>query len=137
MKNQWRLIIIIVLLLFIITFAILNGEQVPINFGFAEVAAPIIIIIFISLLLGSILTLLVSTISTNRNRKELKTLRQQVAQQEQELKEAITRVRTEYESRIQGFEENMSQKDQLIAQLESQKNSQVENMTTENDSDSQ
>ena len=59
MKNQWRLIVSIVLVLIIILFSVLNVDNVPINFGFGQVVAPLIIVIVISLLLGSVLTVLV------------------------------------------------------------------------------
>ena len=36
MKNQWRLVVGIILILLIVIFAILNIEVVPINFGFTQ-----------------------------------------------------------------------------------------------------
>lgn len=71
MKNQWRLVIGIILILVIVIFAILNIELVSINFGFTQLNSPLIIIIFISLLLGSILTLLSATGSLARNKKRI------------------------------------------------------------------
>ena len=47
MKNQWRLVVGIILILVIVIFAILNIEVVPINFGFTQLNRPLIIIIFI------------------------------------------------------------------------------------------
>ena len=46
MKNQWRLVVGIILILLIVIFAILNIEVVPINFGFTQLNSPLIIIIF-------------------------------------------------------------------------------------------
>ena len=117
MKNQWRLIAGIIVLFIIIVFAVLNVDDVPVNFGFGEVIAPLIIIIFISLLLGSLLTLLVSTVATGHRNKELKTLRGKVNQQEEQSQEAIKRVRTQYEERIQALEESLAAKESEINQL--------------------
>ncbi|MDE1547902.1 lipopolysaccharide assembly protein LapA domain-containing protein [Jeotgalibaca caeni] len=117
MKNQWRLIAGIIVLFIIIVFAVLNVDDVPVNFGFGEVIAPLIIIIFISLLLGSLLTLLVSTVATGHRNKELKTLRGKVNQQEEQSQEAIKRVRTQYEERIQALQESLAAKESEINQL--------------------
>lgn len=112
MKNQWKLITVIVLLLIIIIFAVMNVEQVPVNFGFGEIVAPLILIIFISLMLGSLITLLVSTITTSREHKEMKSLRQKINQQEQQTQDAVKRVRNEYEAKIRALEEALSEKEQ-------------------------
>ena len=37
MKNEWRLVIGITIVVLIISFAILNGESVPISYGFGEI----------------------------------------------------------------------------------------------------
>lgn len=101
MKNQWRLLIALLIVILIVIFAILNGDGVPISYGFGEVRAPLIIVITISLLLGSILTLIVSTSSARHDKKELKSLREKIDNQEFETEEAVKKVRAQYENRIQ------------------------------------
>ncbi|AQS53175.1 Lipopolysaccharide assembly protein A [Jeotgalibaca dankookensis] len=101
MKNQWRLLIALLIVILIVIFAILNGDGVPISYGFGEVRAPLIIVITISLLLGSILTLIVTTSSTRHDKRELKSLREKIDNQEFETEEAIKKVRAQYENRIQ------------------------------------
>lgn len=101
MKNQWRLVIALLIVILIVTFAILNGDGVPISYGFGEVRAPLIIIIAISLLFGSILTLIASTTSARHSKKELKSLREKIDNQEFETEEAVKNVRAQYENRIQ------------------------------------
>ncbi len=118
MKNQWRLIVGIVLVLIIIMFSVLNVESVPVNFGFGEVIAPLIIIIVISLLLGSVLTLIVSTTSTAHTKKEMKGLRRQVDDHEKQLKESVSRVREEYEAKLTKNEELLIAKENVIKDLE-------------------
>ena len=73
-KKQWRLVVGIILILVIVIFAILNIEVVPINFGFTQLNSPLIIIIFISLLLGSLLTLLSATGSASTAKERIETI---------------------------------------------------------------
>lgn len=125
MKNQWRLVAGILLILLIITFAVINVESVPVNFGFGKVTAPLIIIIFVSLLFGSLLTLLVSTTSSARNHKELRSMKQLVSQKDVQKEEAITHTKAEYEEKITILENNLVQKDNKIKSLENELVNQV------------
>lgn len=118
MKNQWRLVAGIVLILIILLFAVMNVADVPVNFGFAVVNGPLIIVIFVSLLMGSLITLLVATASTNHSRKEVKELRQKLAQQEETVAQAVDQTKAEYEAEIAELRETISQKDSKINSLE-------------------
>ncbi|AZP05449.1 lipopolysaccharide assembly protein LapA domain-containing protein [Jeotgalibaca ciconiae] len=120
MKNQWRLILVIILMIIISIFAILNVDNVPVNFGFANVAAPLIIIIFVSLLLGSLLTLLVSTITNVHNKKELKTLRSEIEKLETKSDYAKQEVMAEYNEKITQLEETIISKENKIKSLENE-----------------
>jgi uncharacterized integral membrane protein len=60
MKNQWRLVAGIILIIIIVLFAVFNVDSVPVNFGFAVLDGPLIIVILVSLLMGSLITLLVT-----------------------------------------------------------------------------
>lgn len=120
MKNQWRLILVIILMIIISIFAILNVDNVPVNFGFANVAAPLIIIIFVSLLLGSLLTLLVSTITNVHNKKELKTLRFDIEKLETKSDYAKQEVIAEYNEKITQLEETIISKENKIKSLENE-----------------
>lgn len=123
MKNEWRLVIGITIVVLIISFAILNGESVPISYGFGEISAPLIIVMGISLLLGSILTLMVSTSSALRHKKELKSLRQKVDNQVIETEEAVKRTGQDFHNQIQELEATIAKKDALIQQYEAEKSS--------------
>ncbi|MGP6139729.1 MULTISPECIES: LapA family protein [unclassified Jeotgalibaca] len=127
MKNEWRLVIGITIIIVIISFAILNGDSVPISYGFGEVSAPLIIVMVISLLLGSILTLIVSSSSVRHGKKELKSLREKVDNQEFQTEEAVKRANKEYEMRIQELEATIAQKDTVIQQYESEKQTKTYN----------
>ena len=112
MKNQWRLVVGIILILVIVIFAILNIEVVPINFGFTQLNSPLIIIIFISLLLGSLLTLLSATGSAAKQKKELKQLKKQLSEHDKELNAAVEKTKEEYELKIKDLQNQLNDKEE-------------------------
>jgi uncharacterized integral membrane protein len=79
MKNQWRVIVGILLILVIVLFAVANNMTVPINFGFTTIQSPLILVIIGSALLGALILLLVSTSAMFRQKKELKQLRKELS----------------------------------------------------------
>ncbi|KAF1302937.1 DUF1049 domain-containing protein [Enterococcus saccharolyticus] len=78
MKNQWRIIIGLVLTLMIVIFAVLNNMNVPVNFGFSQFSAPLIIVIIGSAFLGAVVVALVATGTMWQQRREIKQLNQQI-----------------------------------------------------------
>nr|WP_257571319.1 LapA family protein [Tetragenococcus halophilus] len=75
MKSQWRIILGFVLTLLIVLFAVMNNMDVPINFGFSQLSAPLVIIIIGSAFLGAIVIALVATSTIWHQRKEIKSLK--------------------------------------------------------------
>lgn len=74
MKNQWRIVVTILLIIVVAIFAILNVASVPVSFGFTTVHWPLILILLVSILIGAVLMILFSTINSwqhNRAYKEL------------------------------------------------------------------
>ncbi len=71
MKNQQRLIVGLVLTLVLIVFALLNGQGVAVNFFGAQFTWPLIVVIVVSVLIGALITALVSTASMSQNKKSL------------------------------------------------------------------
>jgi len=63
MKNQWRIVLTILLVIVVAVFAILNVESVPVSFGFTTVHWPLILILLVSILIGAVLMILFSTIT--------------------------------------------------------------------------
>lgn len=61
MKKQWSMVGAILLFLGVAILSVLNVDPVPVNFGFAEVEWPLIVIIFVSVLLGALIATLLST----------------------------------------------------------------------------
>lgn len=70
MKNQQRLIVGLVLTLVLIVFALLNGQGVAVNFFGAQFTWPLIVVIVVSVLIGALITALVSTASMSQNKKK-------------------------------------------------------------------
>lgn len=97
MKNQWRIILGLVLTLLIVIFAMLNTMTVKLNFGFSEISAPLIIVVIGSAFVGSVIIALVTTGTIWQQRRENKQLQKQVTQLNQEIEKNITEKKEELE----------------------------------------
>ncbi|MDN6640231.1 MAG: lipopolysaccharide assembly protein LapA domain-containing protein [Tetragenococcus sp.] len=97
MKNQWRIILGLVLTLIIVLFAVMNNMSVPINFGFSQLYAPLVIIIIGSAFLGAVIIALVATSTIWQQRKEIKSLKKQLGEFEQSLDQKVAEKRQELE----------------------------------------
>ena len=106
MKNQWRIILGLILTLVIVIFAILNNQQVAINFGFFQPKMPLIIVLVIMLLLGALVSLLIG-----KGEKVSPDVKKALAKQKKELD---NKYRSEIESR-----------DKQIAELKKVNNSEA------------
>ena len=60
MKNQWKLIVSIIILIFVVIFALQNTSTVPIDLFFAKFTVPLVLVILLSLLVGVIVGLITS-----------------------------------------------------------------------------
>lgn len=90
MKNQWRIIVTILLVIIVAVFAILNVESVPVSFGFTTVHWPLILILLVSILIGAVLVILFSTITSVQHNRAYKEL-------ERTSQERVTKLQTENE----------------------------------------
>lgn len=77
MKRQWSVILAIVLILIISILAVLNVDPVSINFGFTQVEMPLILLILGMLLLGALVTVILSTTKSFSDRQNYKKLEQE------------------------------------------------------------
>ncbi len=118
MKNQWRLVAGIILIIIIVLFAVFNVDSVPVNFGFAVLDGPLIIVILVSLLMGSLITLLVATGSATKKNKEFKQMRAEVNAKSKEIQTAVDTVKAGYEQQLSDLRMQLSQKDSKINSLE-------------------
>ena len=74
MKNQWRIVLTILLVIVVAVFAILNVESVPVSFGFATVHWPLILVLLVSILIGAVLMILFSSINAFQHNRAYKDL---------------------------------------------------------------
>jgi uncharacterized integral membrane protein len=118
MKNQWRLVAGIILIIIIVLFAVFNVDSVPVNFGFAVVDGPLIIVILVSLLMGSLITLLVATGSATKKNKEFKQMRAEINTKGKEIQNAVDATKVGYEKQIADLRTELTQKDNKINSLE-------------------
>ena len=118
MKNQWRLVAGIILIIIIVLFAVFNVDSVPVNFGFAVLDGPLIIVILVSLLKGSLITLLVATGSATKKNKEFKQMRAEVDAKSKEIQTAVDAAKAGYEQQLSDLRMQLSQKDSKINSLE-------------------
>src|SRR5699024_2631403 len=89
MKNQWRIILGLILTLLIVIFAVMNNMSVPINFGLKKVSAPLVIIIIGSAFIGAIVIALVTTTTIWQQKREIKTLNQQLNEAKQDIEQKV------------------------------------------------
>lgn len=118
MKNQWRLVAGIILIIIIVLFAVFNVDSVPVNFGFAVLDGPLILVILVSLLMGSLITLLVATGSATKKNKEFKQMRAEVDAKGKEIQTAVDAAKAGYEQQLNDLRMQLSQKDSKINSLE-------------------
>ena len=117
-KNQWRLVAGIILIIIIVLFAVFNVDSVPVNFGFAVVDGPLIIVILVSLLMGSLITLLVATGSATKKNKEFKQMRAEIDAKGKEIQKAVDATKVGYEQQLADLRAQLTQKDSKINSLE-------------------
>ena len=124
MKNQGRLILTLVMVLIVVIFAVLNVTSVPINFAFAKIEGPLIIVILVSLLFGAIITFLVSSSASFSARKNEKALQQKLnaveADQADQQKNAKATVEKAVATQTADLQDQLMRKDQEIADLKIQ-----------------
>lgn len=78
MKNQVKLITIIVLLIIIVVFAIQNTNSVELDLFFASYQVPLVLIILFTLLIGVIIGLMASAGAASRHRRDNAELKRQL-----------------------------------------------------------
>lgn len=108
MKNQWRLVIILLLALLIVIFAVLNVTPVTVNFGFGTAKWPLIIVIIVSLLLGALITVLASTMNALNLRRQVKALKAEQKQQETAVEQAVAEQTAKLNSQLAAKEDQLN-----------------------------
>ena len=104
MKNQWRVVIGLVLVLIVVIFAVLNNQTVPVSFGFAKISGPLILIILGSAIVGALIGLLTSTTTMWKQKKHVKELQKDIEIYKNDTdnlaQEEVEKVKRSYENQL-------------------------------------
>ncbi|MGY3724171.1 Uncharacterized integral membrane protein [Granulicatella balaenopterae] len=92
MKNQLKLVIVLMIVVIISLFAIINNANVPINFIFTTVELPLIIILVLALLIGGLLSYLLSLTNMIQKNKEISKLKKAVNDAQKDYQIAIEEI---------------------------------------------
>ncbi|WP_261805806.1 LapA family protein [Lapidilactobacillus luobeiensis] len=117
MKKQTSFIIGLVLALIVVVFAVLNVEPTVINFGFAKVKLPLIIILILALIVGALIALLLSTTGSISRKREQKQLSQELNVLKQNQQASIDQAVADAQERSR---QELLEKEQALAALEAQ-----------------
>ncbi|RNF40962.1 LapA family protein [Planococcus salinus] len=82
MKLQWLLLIGLVFAVIIAVFAVVNVEEVPVNYVFGEAQWPLILVILVSALLGFLLSVMVAMARNYALKRKVKALQKELAEKE-------------------------------------------------------
>ncbi|MEO1770446.1 LapA family protein [Candidatus Enterococcus ferrettii] len=125
MKRQWKVILGFVLVLIIVVFAVLNNQEVPVNFGFSKLYSPLILIIIGSAIIGALVIFLTSSATMFQQKRQVKQLQSQIDEFEtnnqEKLAEDKARYQREKENELAAlkaeYERLLNEKDGYIQQL--------------------
>lgn len=95
MKNQVTLVISGLVVLLVSIFALMNNTTVPINFGFAKISGPLIVIIIIAFILGAIATIFFSLQTLFSKNRQIRQLDEKYSDEFNQYKEDNVRLREE------------------------------------------
>lgn len=113
MKRQWMIIVALLLVILIATFAVLNTDPVPVNFAFTVASWPLVMVILVSLLIGALIAVLVSMSALLKERKEVKRMKKEVSSFDEDKQAAVAEVQKKHETEL-------SNKNRQIQELKNQ-----------------
>lgn len=79
MKKKLSLFGIIVLVVAVAIFSILNIQKVDVNFFSLKIEMPLVLLIICSVLIGVVLTMLFSSVTSFKHKRKIRQLNNQVA----------------------------------------------------------
>ena len=81
MKEQWKVIAIIMLLILVVVFALQNTNVVGIDFFFTQFEVSLVLVVLFSILVGVIICMIASMSAIQSNRKKNKELEKQLSKE--------------------------------------------------------
>lgn len=127
MKNQWTLLIGLVFAIIIAIFAVVNVDQVPVNYIFGEAYWPLILVILGSALIGAVISASFVFFNLFSKTRQIKHLTKDVEQRDQQI-EQLTKDVEQKNEEIQYLEKDLHAKEK---QLTKQQHVQLPNVEQE------
>lgn len=109
MKNQWRLIVGLLLVLLVVVFAVLNVGTVKVNFVLFKADWPLILIILGSLFIGALIAVLMNTGTSFQVKKQLKLVQAELETTKQEATGQLAIEKNQYEQKIKELHRQLKQ----------------------------
>ena len=78
MKKQWTTVFLILIAFVVVVFAVLNVDPIAINFAFATIEMPLAVILIVTLFIGVLIAVLLSTGIILKYKSEEKKLRKEI-----------------------------------------------------------
>lgn len=125
MKRQWKVILGFLLVLIIVIFAVLNNQEVPVNFGFSKLYGPLILVIIGSVIIGALVVFLTSSTTMFQQKRQVKQLQSRIEEFETGNQEKLAEEKASYQREKENeiaalkaeYERLLNEKDNYIQQL--------------------
>ncbi|MGM0212722.1 hypothetical protein IGI42_000235 [Enterococcus sp. AZ109] len=112
-------------MLIIVIFAVLNNQEVPVNFGFSKIFSPLILIIIGSAIIGALVVFLTSSATMFQQKRQVKQLQKQIEDFENSNQEKLAEDKARYQREKENevatlkaeYERLLSEKDNYIQRL--------------------
>lgn len=128
MKRQWSIVLLITLILRVVVFSVMNVNPVAINFGFAMISVPLVVVIIATLLIGVLIAVMLSTTIILQNKSEQKKLNKRLAEFEDESKREKDELKMRHSKEIEALKEDKDKAQTKIRELERR----IQNIQTSN-----
>ncbi|KRM90641.1 hypothetical protein FC80_GL000631 [Liquorilactobacillus cacaonum DSM 21116] len=98
------MILALLIALVVVIFALLNTQEVELNFIFGKFSLPLVLVLVVSLILGALVAALLSTMTIMGLKKELRKQKDdekhKKAKLEEEYQEKLIKIKSEYQRKI-------------------------------------
>lgn len=122
MKNQITLVISGLVVLFVSLFALMNNTTVPINFGFAKISGPLIVIIIIAFILGAIATIFFSLQTLFSKNRQIRQLDEKYGDEFSQYKEDNVRLREELKTLEAKYQKALNDVEADLSKMKNENN---------------
>lgn len=118
MKTQWTLLVGLIFAIIIAVFAVINVDQVQVNYVFGEAHWPLILVILGSAFLGAVISISFMAFNSFRMNRQISHLQKEAQQKEEEAAQLSNEVQLK-NAEITNLTNALAEKDEEITQLSS------------------